>query len=137
MEMKMLQDKTIWLWILALVLAAVLIVMGCGGSERTPAQAEQTPATEADSAPQVIDLANATCPVMGGRVAEGASFDWNGYRIHICCGGCENSFIQDPGRFMPALLQDGSIDPAVRDGLRQFCESQGIPVTSPDPASAE
>ena len=61
--MKWLQDKTIWLWFLALILAAVMLVTGCGGSERTPAQVAQMPSTEADSAPQVIDLANATCPV--------------------------------------------------------------------------
>jgi len=130
------QDRTIWLLELAILLAVLLVATGCGGN-RQPAQTAQVPVTEPDSSPQVIDLANATCPVMGGSVAEGSYFDWQGFRIHICCGGCENSFVQDPGRFIPALLQDESVDPAVREGLRQYCDSHGIVLAQPDSASAE
>jgi hypothetical protein len=136
--MKLMHDGTKVSWLLVVALVSALPVTGCRGSGETQTpSASQTPATETESAVQPVDLANASCPVMGGPVTEGLYFDWNGFRIHICCGVCDDSFLQDPGQYLPALLQDESIDPAIRDSLRQFCESQGITLTRSDPASTE
>lgn len=135
--MKVHEDRAFRLSGLGLALAILLVAAGCGAGGREQPSPVPAPGTGSDSAPQIIDLANATCPVMGGRVAEGAYFDWQGYRVHICCGGCENSFVQDPSRFIPALLRDDSIDPAIREGLRQHCESSGIDLALPDSAASE
>ncbi len=50
-----------------------------------------------------LDLKNATCPVMGGKVAEGQFAVFNGYKVGFCCPGCEKTFLQSPEKFLAKL----------------------------------
>jgi hypothetical protein len=123
-------------------LAIMLIpgLCGCGQDGRGQTgdnPQDTTVSSTAPETPQSIDLANATCPVMGGPVAADLWFDWQGYRIHICCPACEGAFRDDPGRYVPALLEDESIDPSVLDGFRQVVGSQGIMVAPEGSTSPE
>lgn len=44
---------------------------------------------------EVIDLKNKTCPVSGGKVSDKVSLVYNGYKVGLCCPGCEKAFVKD------------------------------------------
>jgi len=106
--------------------AAVLVrgASGCssGGTgtemSEAPSPAVQTAgAREPDSMPDgIIDLANETCPVMGGPVAEGQYVDWNGFRVHFCCAGCDSRFLADPERYVEILSHDPRVAELLGEG---------------------
>jgi|GEM_PF-1211173 len=128
----MLRQKNSLIWLAGLgtlMLALLLLESGCGDAGASAAGADRAiPEGTSQGQAQVLDLGNATCPVMGAPVAAGNYADWNGFRIHFCCGGCDGTFLRDPGRYLPALLGDESIAPSARESLRQYCSASGIPV---------
>lgn len=65
----------------------------------------------------VIDLNNTLCPVMGGEVMEGQYVDWEGYRVHFCCAGCDSRFLAEPEKYLPILAGE----PAVAELLGFEC----------------
>ena len=82
-----------------------------------------------ESTPEgVIDLANTFCPVMGGEVMEGQYVDWEGYRVHFCCGGCDAMFLAEPEKYLPILAEEAAV-----------AELLGIECAScyPEPCSCE
>ena len=87
----------------------LLVVSACGAPEQE-IQAEET-------LPEgIIDLANTTCPVMGNPVMDGEFVDWEGYRIHFCCAGCDQTFLDNPVEYMKVLSED----PEVTEDLSSF-----------------
>lgn len=44
----------------------------------------------------LLDLGNATCPVMQGDVDAETFTEWNGLRVGHCCPGCSKRFLKDP-----------------------------------------
>ena len=68
--------------------------------------------------PEVIDLRNPKCPVMGGKTGTGekdVSIDHEGIRVHFCCPGCIKKFSADPDRH----FRDLGVDPAkLKAGLK-------------------
>jgi hypothetical protein len=65
----------------------------------------------------IVDLENAICPVMGDEVMEGQYVDWQGYRVHFCCAGCDRTFLEDPEYYMGILAED----PSVSVDLPDYC----------------
>ncbi len=80
----------------------LLLITACGAPE-------QEAQTEEVTSEGVIDLGNATCPVMELEVMDGEYVDWEGYRIHFCCAGCDNTFLADPEKYMSILAEDPSV----------------------------
>jgi hypothetical protein len=73
---------------------------GCaGGACEAPKATEAAPPAEAAApAPKglLVDLGNARCPIMGGKV-DGESYgEWNGLRIGYCCPDCAEELAKDP-----------------------------------------
>ncbi len=112
--------------ILLVTAAALAVANGCGGGEPTAREEIQETAETAevaDTAPEVTVVNNAVCPVMGNAVANGQYFDWEGYRIGICCPGCEASFKANPENYIPALLEDPGVSEEVKAELSTFLET--------------
>jgi len=82
--------------------ATLMLIAGCGGVDQE-AQLEET------TLQGVADLENTTCPVMGDEVMEGQYVDWQGYRVHFCCAGCDRTFLEDPEYYMGILAEDPSV----------------------------
>ena len=114
------------------LMSAVLLrgVLGCGageteGSGAAPAPTDE-PAAETAEAPEIvipdgiIDLENTVCPVMGNPVREGIYLDWEGYRIHFCCAGCDQTFLSDPERFLQILAEEPDV--AEKLGMEELGE---------------
>lgn len=108
----------------------MMLTASCGGQDQEIPVSEVVSDTVSDS---VIDLSNANCPVMGGPVMEGQYVDWEGYRIHFCCAGCDQTFLADPLRYMRIL----SDDPSVTEDLSRFRESDTTDSTVTDVSSCE
>jgi len=55
-----------------------------------------------------LDLKNETCPVMGGKVAPGQYVVYNGYKIGLCCPGCEQTVVKSPDKYLAKLVKPQS-----------------------------
>ncbi len=51
--------------------------------------------------------AQATCPVLGGKINRGVYADCQGQRVYFCCSGCVGKFQQDPGKYLNKLKAQG------------------------------
>jgi len=96
--------------------AALAVVSGCGKEDPAVQILTETATVNED----IDELGNSFCPVMGGTVAEGQYFDWEGFRIGICCPGCEGTFKADPQTFIPALLGDPGVSEEMKARLSEF-----------------
>jgi Cu(I)/Ag(I) efflux system membrane fusion protein len=47
------------------------------------------------------------CPVMGGEINREVYADHNGMRIYFCCGGCDNTFMEDPSTYIEQMRANG------------------------------
>ena len=47
------------------------------------------------------------CPVMGGAINTDHFVDVEGYRIYVCCPGCDKQIAEDPQRFIAEMKQAG------------------------------
>ena len=88
--------------IISALALSLLLFSACG----TP---EQEATVEDATSEGIIDLANATCPVMGLEVMDGQYIEWEGYRINFCCAGCDETFLTDPEMYMGILAEDPSV----------------------------
>jgi hypothetical protein len=70
-----------------------------GGDEESDEKKQDHDGHDVDEAkhvPVLLDLGNASCPVMGGD-ADGKTFtEWNGLRVGHCCPGCKDDFLENP-----------------------------------------
>jgi len=48
-----------------------------------------------------------TCPVMGGKINKKMYVDVKGYRIYICCKGCNKAIKANPDKFIEKMKADG------------------------------
>ena len=50
-----------------------------------------------------------TCPVMKGNPVDKSSpyVDVKGYRIYVCCGGCERAVKADPDKYIAQMQAEG------------------------------
>jgi hypothetical protein len=53
---------------------------------------------------QPLDLKNERCPVMGGKVSEKVHLVYNGYKVGLCCPGCEKKFVESPEKHLTKLM---------------------------------
>ncbi len=83
---------------------ALLAITACGAPEE-----EVVEVTEETLPEGIIDVGNETCPVMLDPVMAGEYIDWEGFRIHFCCAGCDEDFLADPQQYLPILCQDPSV----------------------------
>lgn len=94
--------------------------MGCGAedADRLEAQsatpdaqlAEAVETTSSETPDEgIVDLENTVCPVMGNPVQEGVYTDWEGYRVHFCCAGCDQTFLSDPEKYLEILAEDPDV----------------------------
>lgn len=126
-------------WALAVVAAASFAAAGalrpaigddcCGGDKKKDAGAETKPATEAtkpaaaaETGELLVDLGNAKCPVMGGKVNGKTFSEWNGLRVGHCCPMCVAKFGKDPA----AYLKTAGIEwRAAAEALKKVNDAKG------------
>jgi len=47
------------------------------------------------------------CPVMGGAINRDFYADVQGYRVYVCCPGCDQAVLDDPDPYLEAMKADG------------------------------
>ncbi len=105
---------------LAMAMLATMLI-GCGNDNTPEAEAVDDTAISEETA--VTEVGNSVCPVMGNSVVQGQYFHWEGYRIGICCPGCESAFRDAPEVYIPALLDDPAVPDEVKEGLAEIAGS--------------
>ena len=77
--------------------AAGLLIAGCKetGKPATP---------PAD--PAATQIAQKTCPVMGGAISKDRFVDYKGRRIYFCCGDCVETFNKDPEKYVKKVDEE-------------------------------
>jgi YHS domain-containing protein len=73
----------------------------------------------------VVDLANATCPIMGKPAKADVMGELDGVRVHYCCPGCDKKVKKDPAAAY-AKLGYGYL-PSVVDLRNRACPVSGKP----------
>jgi len=114
----------------AVLLGVSLLLLACGGSEKTAAPsptgdvpalegagdvekaAAEKPAAaktaaEAEAAKAKTVIAQSTCPVMGGKIDPNIYVDYKGKRVYFCCAECAGKFKQDPEKYLKILADRG------------------------------
>lgn len=76
-----------------------------------------TESVEAEDAVLSIPVGNTRCPVMGAAVVPGQWFEWEGFRVGMCCPGCETEFHRNVRTYLPHLLEDPGVTDEVRAAL--------------------
>ena len=108
------------------LLAAAIIVAGCGkGAEEAPASApapaepahmepgehgghDEHGASVAPSAtPSQTAGAQTKCPVMGLPIDKSAFVDHDGKRVYFCCPNCVATFKADPEKYLSKMSGQG------------------------------
>jgi YHS domain-containing protein len=77
------------------------------------------------TASQVVDLANATCPVMGGKAKENVVTTYHGMKVHFCCPGCDRRFQADPQKYLQVLRKDPRVAPLIDRAEAQHGDAHG------------
>ncbi|MHC4339903.1 MAG: hypothetical protein ACYSX0_06790 [Planctomycetota bacterium] len=72
---------------------------------------------------QIVDLANAKCPGMGGNAKEKVFGDHDGLRVHYCCPMCDKGVRNDPAKAFRKLGYE--YIPSVVDLRNKTCPSTG------------
>ena len=101
---------------------AAIFIRGVAGNETSQADeidisqagtsvvtAESPEEADENTTEDVVDLNNTLCPVMGGEVMEGQYVDWEGFRVHFCCGGCDARFLAEPEKYLPVLAEEAAV----------------------------
>ena len=47
------------------------------------------------------------CPVMGGKIDRKQFVDVSGFRIYVCCAGCQGKIAANPVKFIKKLQESG------------------------------
>ncbi|HSR87608.1 MAG TPA: YHS domain-containing protein, partial [Pontiella sp.] len=56
------------------------------------------------------------CPVMGNPVNKEIYADYEGQRIYFCCAGCDSTFLENPGKYLKQMSDDGIVPEKVEHG---------------------
>ena len=54
----------------------------------------------------ILDAAQMSCPVEGGKVDRTVYVDYGGRRIYFCCNGCIDKFNRDPQKYSKKMDQE-------------------------------
>lgn len=102
------------------------------GDEKKADEKQKDGETDAASkfVPVLLDLGNATCPVMGGEPDGETWSEWNGLRVAHCCPGCKGRFQKNPEslldevspKWRDAVLAAKAIDAAEGDERAKLVE---------------
>lgn len=79
--------------------------------------AEHTMAAESPNEPEEATPRKQThCPVMGGKINREEYIDYKGMRIYFCCPGCEQTFMNDPEKYLDQMRAEGVEPERIEDG---------------------
>lgn len=74
------------------------------GSTEAKTAPEEEASTEAVAA--AADAGNKICPVMGGAVSEGVTYEYQGKIYHFCCPACIAEFQKDPEKYIKIVEEE-------------------------------
>ena len=97
--------KAILVTLTALLLAATMLMVGCGSGGGEPAATTSVEGSGSEAAAETEEpaIAQQLCPVMGGPINKENFVDHDGRRVYFCCAGCETAFLQDPEKYLKVL----------------------------------
>ena len=58
-------------------------------------------------APAPAEVAQTTCPVMGGKIDRKVFADHEGKRVYFCCPACVAQFKKEPAKYLKKLADQG------------------------------
>jgi YHS domain-containing protein len=100
---------------------SLMITAGSTAGEKKPAIREMQ---EGKEAMPLGFKPQATCPVMGGELDGKSYVDYQGQRIHFCCAGCEDSFIESPDKYFEKAAEDS----VMFENVQTTCPVMGNPI---------
>ncbi|MCR4317757.1 MAG: hypothetical protein NUW37_15555 [Planctomycetes bacterium] len=77
----------------------------------------------AEASGEIIDLRNMYCPIQKGKTKADVYVDYEGFRVHFCCPGCDEEFLATPDEHLLALMDDEGLTPEVREKLNDYLEA--------------
>ena len=89
--------------VVLLALVMMIFMGGCGKEEGTAAK-PKTPA--AVPGVQAAEIAQKTCPVMGGAIDKSVYVDYEGRRIYFCCTDCLAAFKKEPAKYVAKVDEE-------------------------------
>ena len=93
--------------VVALVSLVGLFVAGCDGKkddgDPKPAMDHKGHEGGETAKPAAAEIAQKTCPVMGGAINKEIFTDHNGRRVYFCCGGCVDAIKKDPAKYLAKI----------------------------------
>ncbi len=57
--------------------------------------------------PAIVQAAQTTCPVLGGKIDKKIFVDYKGERIYFCCKGCVDQFKKNPEKYLEKMKSEG------------------------------
>ena len=79
-------------------ITSLAVLSGCskeGETAGAPAGTKESTSTE--------QIAQKTCPVMGGAINEDIYLDYEGRRVYFCCPACVEAFKKEPEKYLGKL----------------------------------
>jgi Cu(I)/Ag(I) efflux system membrane fusion protein len=64
-----------------------------------------TPTAEPEEHAQIMSGEQTLCPVMGGPINKEFFVEYKGKKVYFCCGGCDETFLKDPEKYLDKLPQ--------------------------------
>ena len=90
---------------LAVLMLAMVVVVGCKKTETPSAQAGSSQQVSANVPADTNSTEQTTCPVMGGAIDKKVSTEYKGKKVYFCCPGCIAEFNKDPNKYIDKLPQ--------------------------------
>lgn len=63
------------------------------------------PAATSRTQAQTVTAEQTTCPVMGGAINKEIFVEYRGKKVYFCCKGCDQTFQQNPEKYLAKLPQ--------------------------------
>ncbi len=98
--------------VVGMLVAATLLVTGCGEEEVSTTPVPTTPAEKTVVEAEILQK---TCPVMGLPIDKNIYVDYEGRRVYFCCQMCVDTFNKDPQKYLAivdAELKSGGAEAA-------------------------
>ena len=81
--------------------AVALFLAGCGDEGKVQGENEHKGHKQGAAAPaDTTEIAQKTCPVMGGKINPKLFADHKGRRVYFCCKMCVEKFKKDPENYI-------------------------------------
>lgn len=95
--------------IIGIMVVSALLLVGTSGCDKADHEGHEHGAAKPEAEPEAakpaaeVEIAQKTCPVMGGAIKKDVYTDHKGRRVYFCCAGCIDAFKKDPDKYLAKI----------------------------------